>query len=293
MNVAVVGLGRMGGAMVQRLVAQGFTVRAWDRSAQRVEHAVAAGAQGAGSARDVAQGCEVILCLVNDDVGAWSLYTGEAGLLDGGVRGKLVLEMSTLQPQTVRRLDERVRAAGGALVGAPLMGTVPSVLNGDLFIPLGGEAADVERAQPVLQAIAREVRHVGPVGAGHAAKLASNLSMAAYLQSLAEGLALGMGEGVSLQDMLGVLQQAPTACGFLKGKMPAFLGQRVETTLDLANLRKDMLNAVAAGAAQGVPMAMTAAVATVLSAAVAGGAGGEDLAVLPAHFREHLLQRPA
>lgn len=293
MKLAVVGLGRMGGAMVQRLVAQGFGVRAWDRSGERMAQAAAAGAEAAGSARDVAAGCEAILCLVNDDAGAWSLYTAAAGLLEGGVQGKLVLEMSTLQPGTVRRLGERVRAAGGALVGAPLMGTVPSVLKGELFIPVGGEAADIARAQPVLSAIAREVRHVGPLGAGHAAKLAANLTMAAYLQALSEGLALGMAEGVSLPDMLGVLQQAPTANLFLKGKMPAFLGQPVETTLDLANLRKDMLNAVAAGAGQGVPMGLASAIVAVLSSAVANGAGAEDLAVLPAHFREHLLQRPA
>ena len=294
MKVGVVGLGRMGLAIVERLSSQGFDdLVAWDREPGRVLLAVEAGARSATDAAAVVRHAEIVVSIINDDAGARRLYNGSRGLLDGGVDGKLFIEMSTLQPATVRELSALVEAGGGRLIGAPVMGSIPTVRNGKLFIPAGGRVEDIERAQPVFTALTRRVKHVGPVGAGNAMKLAVNLTMAAYLQALAEGLALGVGEGLSLDDMLEVLGEAPTANGWLASKLPVLKGGRSDTTLDIASLRKDMLSAVATGALAGVPMTMAGALVATLSAAVAQGAGGEDLAQLPRLVRDHLVQRPA
>ena len=295
MKVGVVGLGRMGLAMVERLRAQGFAeVIAWDRDAARVQLAAAsAGAVAADDAVDLVQRSEIVLSIINDDAGARALYGGPRGLLSAGADGKLFIEMSTLQPATVRELSALVETAGGRLVGAPVMGSIPTVRDGKLFIPAGGRVEDIERAAPVFAVLTRKVRHVGPVGAGNAMKLAVNLTMAAYLQALAEGLALGLGEGLALDDMLEVLGEAPTANGWLASKLPVLKGGRSDTTLDIASLRKDMQSAVATGALAGVPMTMAGALVATLSSAVAQGAGGEDLAQLPRLLREHLVQRPA
>jgi len=294
MKVGVVGLGRMGLAMVERLRSQGFDdLVAWDREPARVLLAIEAGARSGTDAAAVARDAEIVVSIINDDAGARQLYTGPRGLLSARVDGKLFIEMSTLQPATVRELNGLVEAAGGRLIGAPVMGSIPTVRDGKLFIPAGGRAEDIERAAPVFAALTRKVRHVGPAGAGNAMKLAVNLTMAAYLQALAEGLALGVGEGLALDDMLEVLGEAPTANGWLASKLPVLKGGRSDTTLDIASLRKDMQSAVATGALAGVPMTMAGALVATLSAAVAQGAGGEDLAQLPRLLREHLVQRPA
>ena len=284
----------MGQAVVHRLQSQGFDeILVWDKNAQRMGAAKQMGVMVAENAEEVAQKASMIMSLINDDAGAKSLYLGPQGLLQASVEGKLFIESSTLQPQTVRELSVRVQEMGAQLIGAPIMGTIPTVKAGLVFIPAGGRLQDIERAQPVLSALSMSVKHMGAVGSGHAIKLVSNLTMAAYIQSLSEGLAMGLGEGLEMEQMLEVLAMSPTANAWLKNKKNVLLGHSEETTLDINNLRKDMINVVACGSAVGVPMGLSSALVSNLSGAVAGGAGQEDIAHLPQFFIEKMVQNPA
>src|SRR4029450_5086000 len=137
------------------------------------------------------------------------IFAGRDGFLSGDVSGKLFIEMSTLQPMTHRELAPLVRAKGAHLVDAPVMGSIPTVREGKLLALLGGDAADVERARAVLQHLTRRIVHIGPNGAGCAMKLAVNLGMAVYLQSLAEAMSLGASEGLKLDQMLEIFGEAP------------------------------------------------------------------------------------
>ena len=294
MIFGLIGLGRMGQAVVHRLQSQGFDeILVWDKNAQRMGAAKQMGVMVAENAEEVAQKASMIMSLINDDAGAKSLYLGPQGLLQASVEGKLFIESSTLQPQTVRELSVRVQEMGAQLIGAPIMGTIPTVKAGLVFIPAGGRLQDIERAQPVLSALSMSVKHMGAVGSGHAIKLVSNLTMAAYIQSLSEGLAMGLGEGSEMEQMLEVLAMSPTANAWLKNKKNVLLGHSEETTLDINNLRKDMINVVACGSAVGVPMGLSSALVSNLSGAVAGGAGQEDIAHLPQFFIEKMVQNPA
>jgi 3-hydroxyisobutyrate dehydrogenase-like beta-hydroxyacid dehydrogenase len=123
-------------------------------------------------------------------------------------------------------------------------------------------------------------------------KLAVNLAMAAYLQSLAEALAITDHYEVSMDVMLRVLLEAPTSNGWLKSKMKALQGEKADTSLDIETLRKDVVDAIATGAPAGIPMPLGGGVATSLAAASANGWGTRDLAELPAFFRQfHLAKK--
>ncbi|MEI6383290.1 MAG: NAD(P)-dependent oxidoreductase [Betaproteobacteria bacterium] len=293
-KIGLIGLGRMGHAMVKRLISQGVEeLYVWDRDTAKIKTAKDAGALPAANASDVVTKSDITLVMINDDAGAQVLYSGKDGIASGATKDKLIIEMSTLQPQTLQTLSALLESKGAKLIGVPMMGSIPTVLEGQLFLPAGGHAADIERAMPVLQLISRKVKHVGGVGQAHAMKLAVNLTMAAYLQALAEGMALGTAQGLKIEDMLEIFAQAPTANGWLNMKTAVLKGGASDTTLDISSLRKDMLNAVAAGSLAGVPMTMASAIATSLSGAVSSGIGGEDLAQFPKFFREHLIQKPA
>jgi 3-hydroxyisobutyrate dehydrogenase-like beta-hydroxyacid dehydrogenase len=121
-------------------------------------------------------------------------------------------------------------------------------------------------------------------------KLAVNLGMAVYLQSLAESFAMGEAEGLSVEQMLDVFADSPTASPFLKGKMGVLKGEAAPVSLDLRTLRKDVMSAVGTGALGGVPMPAGSGALTTLSAAVANGWGERDLAELPRWFRQFLPQ---
>jgi 3-hydroxyisobutyrate dehydrogenase len=290
MQIGLVGLGRMGSAMAQRLTEQGFEVIAWDHAAAATEAAVERGVRIAASPRAVAAAADIVISIITEDKGVRRIFTGPNGFLAGDVTGKLFIEMSTLQPMTGRELAPLVAAKGARLIESPVLGTIPSVREGKLLSLAGGQPEDVERAKVVLDKLARRIVHMGPNGAGYAMKLAVNLGLGGYIQALSESLALGVAQGLTLEQMLDVLKEAPTATGWLAAKIPVLLGGKADVTLDIRTLRKDLMSAVATGALSGVPMPLSAGTLASLSAAVAGGAGDGDLAELAKFVREQLVQ---
>ncbi len=289
MKVGLVGLGRMGSAIAQRLTERGCEVVAWDKNAK------ALAAQGnrvtaAANPRAVAAAVDVVLSIITEDRGVRRIFTGTDGFLTGDVAGKLFIEMSTLQPMTHRELAPLVAAKGARLIDSPVLGSIPTVREGQLFALVGGDAADIARAKSVLDHLTRRVVHIGPNGAGCAMKLAVNLGMAVYLQAVTEQLALGMSEGLTLEQMLEILSDAVTATPWLKGKLPVLKGQPSDITLDIRTMRKDVMSAIATGARNGVAMPATSGALASLSAAVAGGWGDKDLAEVPRFFRDFMLQ---
>ncbi len=291
MKVGIVGLGRMGAAMSQRLRAQGFETIGWDRIERTCQTLAADGLRIAADARAVAADADVVISSITADNGVRHIFTGTNGFLEGDVAGKLFIEMSTLQPMTGRELAPLVEAKGARLIDAPVLGTIPHARAGTLLAMVGGRAEDLDRARPVLGKLAERIFHMGPNGSGYAMKLAANLGLGAYIQALAETLALGTQQGLALEQMLEVLQLAPYASFWLKSKIDVLKGGHGDVSLDIRTLRKDLMSVVATGALSGVPMPLAAGTLAALSAAVAADYGDGDLAELPKFLREEMLQK--
>jgi 3-hydroxyisobutyrate dehydrogenase len=290
MIVGIVGLGRMGAAMAERLRSVGFEVVGWDHSPAANQKAATGGLRLAGSAGEVAARSATIISSITEDNGARRIFTGADGFLQADIGGKLFVEMSTLQPMTGRELAPLVEARGARFIEAPVLGTIPQARAGTLFAMAGGRTEDVERTRPVLEKLTRRIQHMGPHGSGYAMKLAANIGLGAYVQAIAESLALGLKQGLALDAMVDALQESATACGWLKAKAGVFRGDAAEMTLDIRTLRKDIMSAVATGALTGVPMPLSSAMLASLSAAVEGGYAKGDIAELPKFFREAMLQ---
>src|SRR4051812_2989653 len=125
MRIGLVGLGRMGRALYERLVEQGFQVTAWDRDAQTMKAADERQVRLATSPRHVAAAGDVVISIITEDDGVRAIYDGTDGFLSGDVAGKLFIEMSTLRPATGRELAPMVQAAGARLLDSPVLGTIP------------------------------------------------------------------------------------------------------------------------------------------------------------------------
>jgi len=290
MKIGLVGLGRMGGAMARRLVDQGHSVIAWDVRARAMD-ALGNTIEPAKHPRAVAEAAEAVLSTITEDNGIRRVFTGENGFLEAPVDGKIFIEMSTLQPMTIRELVPQVEAKGARLVDSPVLGTIPSVRDGKLVALMGGRDEDVARATQILAPLTRRVIHMGPSGSGSVMKLAANLGMGTYLQAVAEALALGDRYGLSIPLMLDALMEGAFASPWLKAKTEQFKGAKGDTTLDVKSIRKDLMSAVASGAIVGVPMPATAGALASASAAVAQGLSDEDCAVIPVFFRQHMTQK--
>ena len=290
MKIGLVGLGRMGAAMSHRLREQGFEVVGWDQDAEKNRALARSGQTIAADPRAVAAACGIVISIITEDHGVRRIFTGSQGFLTADVKGKLFIEMSTLQPMTGRELAPLVEAKGARLIDSPVLGTIPQVREGKLFALVGGRAEDLERARPVLEKMTRRIAHMGPNGAGYAMKLAVNLGLGSYIQALSESLALGAKQGLTVEQMLDVLKEAPYASRWLESKIGVLKGEKPDMTLDIRTLRKDIMSAVATGALSGVPMPLAAGTLASLSAAVADGHGSGDLGELPKFLRESMVQ---
>src|SRR5215218_11425277 len=163
MKIGLVGLGRMGRAIQARLAQRGFEVIGWDRDAVAMKAAADNGMVIAAHPRAVADGADsTVISIITEDNGVRSIFRGKDGFLSGDVRGKLFIEMSTLQPMTGRELAPEVETAGARLIDSPVLGTIPSVRDGKLFALVGGRAEDLDAARPVLEKLTRKIVHMGP-----------------------------------------------------------------------------------------------------------------------------------
>jgi 3-hydroxyisobutyrate dehydrogenase-like beta-hydroxyacid dehydrogenase len=277
MQLGFVGLGRMGQAMVPRLLAAGYTVTVWNRTPARAEPLLAAGAVWADTPAALASRSDLVITIVTNDAAVEDLYNPTDGLLGGDVAGMLFLEMSTIRPDTIHRIVPLVARRGASLLDAPVSGTVPPARDGQLIAMVGGSSEDLERARPVLDVLCRHIEHLGPNGSGAMMKLVLNMPMAVYWHALAEALAMGTQAGLDLEQMLNLIVDSPAAITFLRAKLDSVLGTPGEVTFDITGVRKDLLAMTATGHLLGVPTPSASAALGSYAAASNSAWGSKDV----------------
>jgi len=290
--VGVVGLGRMGGAMAARLLDCGFNVIVWNRSADRTAALEACGAKAAPTLHELVTLAGTIITMLRDDAAAREVYLAPAGLYSATVKGKLFIDMSTLKPPTLRELHAAAQAAGAAMIDAPVSGTVGPARDGKLVALVGGEAADLRRAGPILEALTRNIIHAGPAGQGALLKLVVNLPLAAYWHSLGEALALGEAGGLDRRLMVETIAESSAALAVLGLKIPAIMGQTDEVAFDVTSMRKDLLAIIETAAGLGTTTTAASAALSAYSAAIAIGLGAADAVAVTRSAVHNPTSRP-
>jgi len=190
MHIGIPGTGRMGTAIGQRLIEAGHQLTIWNRSPEKTKPLADAGAKLVDTPAAVADGSETVITILTDASAIDRIYEGSQGLLAGNLQGKLVIEMSTVQPQTEIALAQKVQARGAAFVECPVGGTTGPARQGKLLGFVGAEPGAFARAKPLLDQLCRRVEHCGPVGSGAIMKFAVNLPLMVYWQALGEAIAM-------------------------------------------------------------------------------------------------------
>ena len=286
MHIGIAGTGKMGTAIARRLLGLGHRVSVWNRSPAGARAAVEAGANLAATPKDLAQSVETVISILTDAQALAAVYGGEAGLLAADLKGRLIIEMSTVRPHTQRELGPRAAAAGATYVECPVGGTVGPALEGKLFGFVGGADADVARARPVLELLCRRIEHVGALGAGASMKLAINLPLMVYWQALGEALSLVQPLGLEPQRVIDIFSDTSGGANMLKGRgamiAKALAGAPAgPATVDVATMCKDLRTMLDEGAAQGRELPAAASALAVFTRAAAGGLESADGAQLP------------
>ncbi|TMN16696.1 3-hydroxyisobutyrate dehydrogenase [Pseudoxanthomonas sp. X-1] len=236
-RIAFIGLGNMGGPMAANLVKAGHTLSVFDLAPAALEAAKAAGAHAAASAIDTLDGAEVVISMLPASRHVEGLYLGEGGLLDRIPAGALVIDCSTIAPASARKVAQAAAKRGLAMLDAPVSGGTAGAQAGTLTFIVGGEAEVLERARPVLQAMGKNIFHVGASGAGQVAKLCNNMALGVIMAVTGEAIGLGVAHGLDpkvLSQMMavstgrswatevcnpwpGVLENAPASRGYSGG----------------------------------------------------------------------------
>lgn len=289
MQIGVAGLGAMGANIAARLLEVGHQVTVWNRNPDKTKPLAASGATVAASPAALADAVEVMLTILTDGNAIDAVYNGPSGLLFGNVKGKLLIDMSTVAPKVETGLAPKVRAKGAAFVECPVGGSTGPARQGKLLGLMGGEPADAERARPILDDLCRKVEHCGPVGAGSAMKLAINLPLMVAWQAYGEAFALARAVGWEPKRLLDLFVESSGANNGLKTRadmIVAMLDGRDPgpTTFSIDNARKDLRTMIEAGTALGADMIATKAALAGFEDASAHGQGGGDGASLSVYW---------
>jgi 3-hydroxyisobutyrate dehydrogenase len=259
MEIGVAGLGRMGVAISQRLMEVGHTLTVWNRTAAKAKPLADAGAKVASTPAELVGCVEAVITILTDATAIDAVYSGSTGLLSAPVRGKLFIEMSTVQPETEIALAGQVRAKGATFVECPVGGTTGPALQGKLIGLMGAEPEDAARARPILEQLCRRLEHCGPVGTGAVMKLAINLPLMIYWQALGEALALCRPLGLDPDRMIDLFADTSGGANVLKVRGAALVAMLKgddpgPATFSLDNGVKDLHTMLAEGNSLGIEM---------------------------------------
>lgn len=189
--IAFIGLGRMGAGMAKRLLADGHDVVVYNRTPDKAAALLDGGARWADSPRVAAQGAEAVFAMVSDDEASRSVWLGPDGALAAETApGAFAVEASTLSHDWVLELSAAAQGRGLRYLDCPVTGLPEAAASGRLTLLLGGDAADLEAAEPLLMPLSENRLHFGPVGAGTVYKLVINLMGAVQIAAAAEAIAL-------------------------------------------------------------------------------------------------------
>jgi len=292
LKIGIAGTGRMGAAIATRLLGLGRAVIVWNRTPQKTQALAATGAAVAATPQELSTNSDIVISMLKDAAAIDATYHGEHGLLAGDVRGKLFIEMSTVRPEVERLLAARAKETGAALIECPVGGTVGPAKEGKLFGFVGGDAADVERARPLLKELCRRVEHVGGIGAGASMKLAINLPLLVYYQALGEALSLCRSVDIEPARLIDIFSDTSGAPNMLKVRGPAIAAtlQGKETTpvtFDVNLIRKDLRTMLDEAAGLGVHLPLTAQALKRYDEAAQNGLGASDATMLPVYWLRH------
>lgn len=265
LKLGFIGLGNMGSRIVQRLLSHGYTVTAYDLDEKKVAAAKAEGARTANNIPELARTADAVLSCLTNDGAVQAVYYGNNGVLANARPGTLILEMSTVLPQTSRELNKRGAEHEIEVLDVAISGSTPAAEQGSLILLVGGNLEGFEAAQPLFATIAAHSFHMGPSGAGTSMKLVVNTLLGVGMQAVAEAVTLGEKAGIERNRLLDVLSQTAVVARAHVGKLARAAHEDYSPQFPLRLMNKDFRLILEKAKLLNVPMPSTAAAFSVNS----------------------------
>jgi 3-hydroxyisobutyrate dehydrogenase-like beta-hydroxyacid dehydrogenase len=279
-RIAFIGLGVMGGGIAGTLLKAGYDLTTWSRNPDQGTQLVKRGAKAAPSIAAAVKNAEVVMYCLSDDRAIEEVVFGPGGVLSSVSFGQIVLDNSTVNPETSRRQAEAYAKKGVEFMDVPVFGSRDEAASGGLWVLAGGKREVFDRVHPILQAMGETVHYMGDCGKGSAMKLVGNLIVASQLQALGEAMVLATKAGLKPEDVLGVLKVADFRSPILSGVGAALMKRDFSTNFALKHLLKDanLIDRFAQDLNSPIPAA--AAIRETIKSAVNQGWGEENASAM-------------
>jgi len=284
-RIGFVGLGTMGASMAASLLRAGARLTVWNRTPGRAAPLVELGARESASPSEVAAESDVTVICVSDTPDVEDVLFGPAGIAGGARPGSLVVDCSTISPDSTRDFGRRLAAGGVGMVDAPVSGGSEGARLGTLTMFVGGGEPDVARARPVLEAMGRTITHLGPLGSGQAAKAVNQVIISGAYLGLAEGIVLGIKAGLDPRQLVEALSGGAAQSWVLANRAGRMIDGEYPLGFRLALHRKDLAIALEMARGLGLDLPVADLTAELEDELVAAGHGDEDMSVLASAIR--------
>ncbi len=278
----------MGAAMAANVARARSPLTAWNRTAGRAPELAELGVTEVRTLAELAAASDVVVICISDtpDVEA-ALFGGDGvpGLADALAPGSLVIDCSTISPSATRGFATRLGARGIAMVDAPVSGGSEGAQKATLTIMVGGDAADVARARPVLETMGRTITHIGPIGAGQATKAVNQVILCGAYLGVAEGLVLAMKAGLDVETVVTALSGGAAQSWVLANRSSRMIDDDYPLGFKVSLHLKDLRIALELARENGASLPVAALAAQIENGLVAQGHGDDDMSALARAIR--------
>ena len=278
-TVAFLGLGAMGLPMARNILRRGFPLRVWNRTREKALVLASEGAVAAATPREAVLGARIVGTMLTDPAAVEAAGGGADGFITGLSPGAVWLDFSTVTPYASRRFAAMAAGRGAAFCDVPVAGSVQPAADGTLTLLAGGDPEVLERARPVLDAVAKATIRFGPVGQGSAMKLVNNLLFGVGLVAFGEALGLAGRLGLDDEQATAWLLSVPALAPYVRTKWEFLRDGPDAVAFRLALMQKDLRFAVESGGGDAF-CPLVAAARDVFARAEAAGLGNRDMAAV-------------
>lgn len=259
-RIGFIGLGIMGRGMATNLVKAGYDVTVYNRTRSKAEELADQGAKVASTPAMAASWKDVVFTMLADPVAVKEVVLGRDGVIEGLCQGSVLIDCSTVDPETTAAVRDAAAKKGARFLDAPVAGSKDAAAKGELILMVGGDSDTLDQVRPILDVISKTIIHAGPSGSGTMLKLCFNLVVSHMMAALSEALVLGVKAGLSPQKIIDTIMTGVIGSRFYEWKGGCIINRDFSTNFSLKLMHKDLSLIMSAGYNSDTPLPVTAAV---------------------------------
>jgi 3-hydroxyisobutyrate dehydrogenase len=285
-RIGVIGLGKMGGGIARTLLRNGYSIVVYDINELAVKSLTELGAERADSPKDLAKKVDIVISSLPGPREVEQVFLGENGFLEGAKRGQIIIDMSTTNPESTRKIAKEALKLGVEMLDAPVSGSPKMALEGSLTLMVGGSKEAYEKCKRIFESLGKTIHYIGDVGSGHTVKLINNIMSAGNVLVAAEAFILGVKAGVDPSILYNVLSTGRGRSVHFVERFPKVLRGDFQPGFTLGFAHKDLELALELGKAVNMPLPITGLMYQIYTMAKAMGLSDEDFVSVIKIFEE-------